>query len=194
MNVYVILYLFYINSLISGGGPPQNKADSMILLEQAYNKKDYDIFFRLYPNSYTKFVEYYGYIGDKPMPLYSIAFEHLKYLMSGKIRKFKLIDKLFNIAKDGKWDADASSYLQDYMVDLIVEYPEIILSLLNENSTKEIENFWYFILYYPSLHPEYDLQYQNKYKQIYNCIQNRDKQMGGIIKKTYEKIVAESNE
>ena len=57
---------------------------------------------------------------------------------------------------------------------------------------KEINNFWYFMLYYPSLNPENDGQYTSMYEQLYRCVNERNKAMGQIIKDVYHRIVVDS--
>jgi hypothetical protein len=161
-------------------------------LKEAYRNRDEKTFFDLFPHSYAKFIEYYGYVENKPMPLYHEAFEHIKFLTSSKICKQKLLDKLVNIAKDAKWEADAPNFLCEILRSSILECPDTILSLLKDKEIKEINNFWYFILYYPSLNPENDDQYTHMYEQLYRCVNERNKAMGQIIKDVYHKIVVES--
>lgn len=193
MSIQVICLLFLMNTTnFEGIIPPQNKVDSITLLKKAYNEKDYETFFYLFPNSFSEFIEYYGYIENKPMPLYSISFEHIRYLASNKNNEHRLINKLFRIAKDAKWDADAPSYLRKVLTQLILAYPEDILYLLKKEDIKTVENFWYFILYYPSLGAEYDIEHQNLYKQVYIYMDSRDKKIGEILKNTYDKIIIES--
>lgn len=168
----------------------QSRVDSITLLKKAYYEKDYESFLTLFPNSFPKFLEYYGFVGDEPMPLYSVAFEHIEFLKSGE--KSRLIGKLFDLAKNAIWDADAPNYLQKAVIELILIFPDEILSLLKEEENKIVENFWYFILYYPSLGAEYDLGYQKRYQQLYFCISEKDKLMGEVVKGIYNRIIVES--
>lgn len=196
MNIQIICFLLLVNITNFEGSneSPQNKVDSIALLKQAYNERNYDTFFNLFPDSFSKFIEYYGYVGNEPMPLYPMAYEHIDYLVSNKSCKHRLLTKLFNIAKNAIWEADAPNYLRSSIIGLVVEHPKIILSLLKNEETKIVENFWYFILYYPSLKAEYDLEHQEQYKQIYTCINGENAQMGNTIKRIYDRIVIESYE
>lgn len=186
-----ICLLFFISVTIFEGmcTSPQNKVDSIESIRQAYNNCDYEVFFHLFPNSYSKFIEYYGYIKGEPMPLYFEAHKHIEYLVSGEICKRKLLEKLIEIAKDGIWEADAPNFLRKALNGLIMEYPGILLQLLKEKNSKEIKSFWSFILYYPSLHPENDLQYKENFRNIYTVIAARDVSMGRVISDIYDTIV-----
>ena len=194
MKIAIICYLFLMNviNFEAVSGLFQHKVDSLSLLKEAYRNRDEKTFFDLFPHSYAKFIAYYGYVENKPMPLYHEAFEHIKFLTSSKICKQKLLDKMVNIAKDAKWEADAPSYLREILIHSIQECPDTILSLLKNKEMKEINNFWYFMLYYPSLNPENDGQYTSMYEQLYRCVNERNKAMGQIIKDVYHRIVVES--
>ena len=82
--------------------------------------------------------------------------------MSGEVDA-KLINKIFCIAKDGIWNADAPSYLQEHLQQLILEYPNIFLREFEKHSNNAIQGFWYFVLY--NLHPEQE-NYQKMYLQL----------------------------
>ena len=142
MKIAIICYLFLMNviNFEAVAESFQHKVDSLSLLKEAYRNKDEETFLDLFPNSYAKFIEYYGYVENKPMPLYHEAFEHIKFLTSSKICKQKLLDKMVNIAKDAKWEADAPNYLREILIHSIQECPDTILSLLKDKEIKEINN------------------------------------------------------
>ena len=81
MKIAIICYLFLMNviNFEAVAGLFQHKVDSLSLLKEAYRNRDEKTFFDLFPHSYAKFIAYYGYVENKPMPLYHEAFEHIKY-------------------------------------------------------------------------------------------------------------------
>ena len=162
----------------------ENRNDTISQLYSAYVNKDYDTFFALFPNTFREFLTYYGYEHDIPAPLYDWAPYHIDYLFSNFLNADRQhINKLVDIAKEASWDADAPNYLQKNLRKLILQYPVLFLDVLNEKTCKEIENFWYFILYYPSLHSNNDLQYRKLKEQLYKSMETLNPDMGKVVKK-----------
>lgn len=162
----------------------ENRNDTISQLHSAYVNKDYDTFFALFPNTFRKFLTYYGYEHDIPAPLYDCAPYHIDYLFSNHLNADRQhINKLVDIAKEASWDADAPNFLQKHLRKLILQYPVLFLDVLNEKTSKEIENFWYFILYYPSLHSNNDLQYRKLKEQLYKSMKTFNPDMGKVVNK-----------
>ena len=68
MKIAIICYLFLMNviNFEAVAGLFQHKVDSLSLLKEAYRNRDEKTFFDLFPLSYAKFIEYYGYVENKP--------------------------------------------------------------------------------------------------------------------------------
>jgi hypothetical protein len=108
------------------------------------SKKD---FFYAFPNSFSSFQRMYGYDDHKgSAPLYSISREHISLffktadMVDDKIFSQKLLD----ISKNGKWDADAVNYFQESLRKYFFTHNKSILELLSKNKKDDIYRFWYF--------------------------------------------------
>ena len=63
----------------------QTVSQSAKELDKAYQERNYELFFELFPSSFKTFIDYYGYT-DKPMPLYSQGLNHVNYLFSDGLK------------------------------------------------------------------------------------------------------------
>lgn len=180
--------LFAVLHCLDGVHSVEKACDSksICLLEQAYRDKDYCRFFQLFPDSFSMFIEYYGFVDDTPAPLYFVAYEHLEYLMMGSVDE-KLVNKLFGIAKDGIWDADAPNYLQDHLLQLISKYPAIFIREFEKHSTADNQRFWYFVLY--NSYPEQE-SYQKMYSRLRMCM-SANKNIVALMDVAYKKVLSE---
>lgn len=164
----------------------QTVSQSAKELDKAYQERNYELFFELFPSSFKTFIDYYGYT-DKPMPLYSQGLDHVNYLFSDSLKiDEKYLNKLFAIAKDAVWEADAPNYFQNNLRDLILKYSQEIVSFLNKQDKKEIERFWYFVVY--SLYPK-ELDNIAHYLKIRERIYPHSKEQSKIIEFAYKKVL-----
>ena len=121
------------------------------------------------------------------MPLYSQGLDHVNYLFSDSLKiDEKYLNKLFAIAKDAVWEADAPNYFQNNLRDLILKYSQEIVSFLNKQDKKEIERFWYFVVY--SLYPK-ELDNIAHYLKIRERIYPHSKEQSKIIEFAYKKVL-----
>ena len=75
----------------------QTVSQSAKELDKAYQERNYELFFELFPSSFKTFIDYYGYT-DKSMPLYSQGLDHVNYLFSDSLKiDEKYLNKLFAI-------------------------------------------------------------------------------------------------
>lgn len=155
-------------------------------LDKAYQEKNYELFFELFPSSFKIFMDYYGYT-DKPMPLYYQSLDHVNYLFSDGLEIDEMhLNKLFAIAKDAVWEADAPNYFQNNLSDLILKYPHEMVSFLDKQDEKEIEHFWCFVVY--GLYPK-ALDNIAHYQKLRDRIYPYSKEQSIIIEIAYKKLV-----
>ena len=108
-------------------------------------------YFNLFPNSFTSFVNVFGYVNDKPAPLYDGHEYVLKFFELGGINEFSLMEKCFNISIGGEWEADAINYFQHGLHSLVLQNVGLNYQVLKDKSDSEIESFYYF--FFHSIHP-----------------------------------------
>lgn len=124
-------------------------------LKQAYDKKNYQDFFAQFPTTFQHFVNIYGFddkTGEKP--LYKLYLSHINYLFENaeKVDSVVFINKIFEIAKNGTWDADAVGLFQSNLAKNLIKNQDVFLNILSKKTEKELAGFWYFILDGP--HPD----------------------------------------
>lgn len=169
----------------------QTVSQSARELDKAYQENNYERFFELFPSSFRIFMDYYGYT-DKPMPLYSQGLNHVNYLFSNGLKiDEKHLKKLFAIAKNAVWEADAPNYFQNNLSDLILKYPQEMVSFLDKQDKKEIEHFWYFVVY--ALYPN-ALDNIAHYQRIRNRIYPYSKEQSKIIEIAYKTVLEDDQE
>jgi hypothetical protein len=159
-------------------------------LKRAFEQKDYPTFFKLFPDTYSELLGFYGFDDSTgESPLYSLYDTHIDYLFeySNKISSETFASKVYEVAKGGVWDADAVGLFQSHLSKLIINNPNVFFEILNNKSDKEAASFWYFVLDSP--HPNND---QNK-----EFVAILSKQYGVsnkqilILKKQFEKVKAD---
>ncbi len=122
-------------------------ADIYAKYKTDHSVKSMNEFFYIFPHSFAEFQKLYGYNEVKgASPYYTVASEHvaLLYKASLSIEKKAFSAKLFEISKNGKWDADAVNYFQEGLRNYFFKESKEIIDLLNKKSNNEIESFWYF--------------------------------------------------
>ena len=128
----------------------EHRVDTVEILRQAYEQKDYKRFFEWFPDSFCRFNDIYGYKEERTvpaMPLYDESYQHMSFLFSKQLESDSIhLSKLFAIAKTASWDADAIAYFQDGLLNLILKEPDRVAAYLQKQSKKELICFWEFIL------------------------------------------------
>ncbi len=91
------------------------------------------------------------------MPLYKEANAYIDVLFQSSTIccKHEVLDKIINIAKDGKWDADAVNYLKHKLHEMIKDNPDDLFEILSQKEQRTQVGFWFF--YYDSPHPEKEI-------------------------------------
>lgn len=166
-----------------------NIADTRIeKLKQAFEQNNYSIFFKLFPDTYSELIDFYGFddnTGKKP--LYDFYETHINYFFKyeEKISSEIFVGKVYKIAKDGVWDADGIGLFQSNLSELIISKPNIFLEILTTKPDKEATSFWHFVF---DGSGKYDLQNKEKFETIYNKINPLDKKQGRLLKDEFERM------
>jgi len=140
-------------------------------------------FFDSFPKTYQDFQKVYGYDDVKgEAPYYSNSEEHLVFFFeTSKVLKNEIfIDKLINISKDGKWDADSVNSFQDKLRTYFFANSSLFIKLLKNKSEKEIKGFWYFF----SDEPHFNLEVSKKVLKILDKETSMKDLYMGTVKKT----------
>lgn len=157
-------------------------------LKKAYEKRDYKSFFKLFPNTYYELLNFYGYsdsLGEQPF--YSLYEKHINYLFQHKnsISPEIFAEKVYSIAENGLWDADAVGLFQVNLSQFIIYKPNIFIKILTAKSEKEVKSFWHFVFDGSSKN---DLQNKDKFNEIYKKINSLDERQSLVMKSEFEKM------
>lgn len=154
-------------------------------LSERYKKSDYPGFLNLFPNSFNEFIDLYGYddITGKKL-LYSVYVEHLNFFFSPVgVNKTELYLKVFNIALNGEWDADAPNLFRNKLVDLILDDADGFIKLFSTKPDNEVSSFWFFVFDGPT--EKNDLQLKENFENIYRKINSIDYIHGVLLRKKF---------
>jgi len=163
-------------------------SDTIEGLKKAFNHKDYLTFFKLFPSSYNHFLDLYGFDDEKGgRPLYELYEDHISYFFEyeGQINQIVFVKKLYEITKNGIWEADAPTILQDNLTRFILKQPQVILRLLISKPDKEKESFWFFVFDGSSKN---DLQNKEKFRSIYKKINALNHKQAEILRHEFEEM------
>lgn len=156
-------------------------------LKDAFDQQDYPTFLKLFPNSFDELDNYYGFDDNTgAKPLYEFHEKHINYLFEYEGSSEKIFfDKVYGIAKSGKWDADAVGLFQSNLSNLIIKSPKNILEVLSKMPDKEVKSFWFFVFDGSS---ENDLQNKAKFESIYKKINSLNYKQGNLLKEEYKEM------
>ncbi|MGP1500492.1 hypothetical protein [Bergeyella cardium] len=166
-----------------------NIADTrMEKLKRAFEQNDYTTFFKLFPDTYSELVDFYGFDDDTgKKPLYDFYEVHINYLFEyeEKLSSEFFAEKVYKIVNGGVWRADGIGLFQSNLSELIIHKPNIFLEILTTKPDKEVASFWYFVF---DGSGKYDLQNKEKFKTIYKKINSLDKKQGRLLKNEFERM------
>jgi len=177
-------------SVVSCGIFTSKKMDTRAKkLRQAAEQDDYATFFKMFPDTYGELEEIYGFDMEKgAKPLYDVHYEHIRYLFENKektaIKTFA--EKLYNIAKNGVWEADAVGIFQDKLSEWIIEKPAVFVEILTTKTEGEIKGFWGFVFDTSPSVSRTDLSLHQKFSAIYNKINALDQKQGNLLREKFE--------
>lgn len=187
----VILLFIGVNAICSSSFP--SKVD---MLKKAYNENDSELFWRNFPDTFHELIELYGYDTSlgQPKELYSESYLHIKFLFkSCAVPDVKHFEKLYGIAKDGYWDADAANYFHEGVWKLTLSYPSIWMKVFEGKKDSELIDFWKYVISTP--HPEASNQsYFKKYMDTLKCYASYSDSIVRILHISYLELFDEWSE
>lgn len=116
-------------------------------LKELYENKDCKEFFKEFPNTFQEFNQLYGFVDDEgERILYSKYEEHIPYLYNcSQISDIEKLKRSVKIGINGKWEADATSMLQNSTFNLVKNHPNESKEMLDKLSDEKASSFWYFL-------------------------------------------------
>jgi len=155
-------------------------------LEEAVAKNNYFVFFNLFPSTFEEFINLYSFDDDKgEMPLYHTYEEHINFFFkSYELNKNSFIPKIFNLIKNGHWEADATGILRDNTESFVLSHAQEIIDYLNTKPDEEATGFWHFIL-----DGRENTHLRNDFiKALYSKINSLDSKQGALLRQTFKQM------
>lgn len=112
------------------------------------NSKENEIkFINSFPNSFLQFQETFGYDDsqEKGMPLYKESYDYIQLFFKSINKNPSYNKKVFNLAINGYWNADAENFLQMNLEKYFSENPLLVCKILNEYTIEQQQSIWNFI-------------------------------------------------
>jgi len=144
--------------------------------------KDFKKYNEYFPSNFDEFVSYFGFDDKKgiKMPLYDNANEYIELLFSNKnIEMNYRYNKVINIAKNGKWEADAVNYFKHQIINIFNTNAANFINVLSKKDLQTQTSFWFF--YFDSPHPP------KKISKKLLLLLNDDENMLKALKKGFQK-------
>lgn len=141
-----------------------------------------------FPDNIDSFNALYGYSdADGPAKLYDIHLEHINFFYScdAVSDTFKL-EKSFGLTLDAKWEADAPSWMQVRVIDMIEKDTELAIFVLSTKNSTEIRSFWSFLLDGP--HPKDPQNQKTVKKLIAQFNEHGDEENARMIGEIYDSL------
>jgi hypothetical protein len=160
-NIKISFLLITITVLISNcvqGNKSNQTQESIQPVDTLLDEKEVN-FFNEFPNSFGEFQKLYGFDDNKGESIYyRSANRRIDSLFSSKkaVSDSVFVNKLIDISKDGKWDADAVNYFQQNLRTYFFVNSQVFLSMLGKEKQSNIDGFWYFFLDEPHLNEDVD--------------------------------------
>lgn len=187
-QIILVIILLYMSNICHG--MQVIGTDTRIAtLKEAYNKKDYPTFYKVFPNSYKELLSIYGFddkTGEKP--LYTLADKHIDYFFefADHIALDEFIRRCYKIAENGIWEADAVAYFQINLTNLVIEHPKDVVEMLNTLSKKEEKEFWFFLFDGPVA--GYNILKNPKFISFINRLDSLNAEQTAVLKKRIQSM------
>ena len=180
----VFLLLLVLNSSCNSQNK-ESKKINVLLNECKLNptKEHFNLFFNSFPSSYNELQNTFGYSDDKgEAPYYTNGEEYIVtfFKSSQAVEKEVFIDKLIEISKGGKWDADNINSFQEKLRNYFFSNDNAFLITLNTKDKTVVKEFWYFFSDEPVFNKE-------NYTKILMLLET-NKVMKQIYIETVEKV------
>ncbi len=116
-----------------------------VIKADTLNKQELGGFYNHFPQSFERFYEYYG---DSGSPLYYLGRSHVQIYRkcSSVVDSITYITNLINIGIEGRWDADAVSWMQKLIKDEFIARNDLFCSELIKYKEEEIVSFFMFYM------------------------------------------------
>ncbi len=149
---------------------------------QTYQQRYFDLF----PDSFEKFEQVFGFEDGKKAPLYYNSIEYIRALFElDSISQSNQINKWIDISIGGHWDADAVNYFQHYLRPRILKNVDLTYRLLKVRPDKEVESFFYF--FFNEIHPQFET-----IPAEFEMLKNRDKTFYSLLEKGHHRAIEDS--
>lgn len=175
IRTYLLLLLLFCAAILSA----QNNVDTLRLnssyRELVRNPKLEELqkeFLNAFPNTWKSFLRTYDFYPEKDLTMYKLGYDHI---VNGLGKLITLLpdsayyDKLIELSIGGRWEADASNYLQMVVRQTMQKEPEVMFQRLSLLWQGDVFPFWYF--FFHSLHStKEDICL---YSELYNKMQRK---------------------
>jgi hypothetical protein len=162
------------------------------LLADTLTRIEYEAeLFYSFPSNFHDYKNLFGYVGKKPMPLYSYGFEMVELFYSiESVDKVIRYNKYLDIAFDGVWNADCE---QDFIIgDLLKTDTKDFCEEFSKRSDIEIKSILRFV--YDGPHP-YDPGALKHYTQALDSVKKIDTRIAELMELlTYADLLEENEE
>ncbi len=128
-------------------------------LQLAYSTQNEEQFLNQFPSDFEQFVTLFGWDeqADRPNKLYDVSDAYITYFFrlidNERYREFD--DKIINIAKGGRWQADAVNYFQNKALAYIRDKRRYYL--INDLDYSDAKSVLFFLFDGP--HPKFDKKF-----------------------------------
>jgi hypothetical protein len=183
LNKFKMLFLLLLVLNSSCNSQNRNNKDISLLLNECKlspTKESLKLFFDTFPSSYNELQNTFGYSDEKgAAPYYNNGEEYLVmfFKSSQVVDKEVFIDKLIEISKGGKWDADNVNSFQEKLRNYFFSNDKAFLIILNKKDKAVIKEFWYFFSDEPVFNKE-------NYVKVLSLLETNE-----IMKQIYIEVV-----
>ena len=155
-------------------------------LQEKNNQTNQQRYFDLFPNSFEKFEQVFGFEKGKKAPLYDNSIEYIRTLFAlDSISQSSQITKWIDISIGGHWDADAVNYFQHFLRTRTLKNVDLTYKLLKDRPDKEVESFFYF--FFNEIHPQFET-----IPKEFEMLKNRDKAFYNLLEKGHHQAIEDS--
>ncbi|WP_133256894.1 hypothetical protein [Hymenobacter edaphi] len=163
--------------------------NKMVILYKSYNEKKYYIFFNNFPSNFNNLIYSYDYNARNKNNLYNLYDKHIPYFFdsykTGRVGVDEIIKKIYPIACEGRWSADAVDLFQNCLRKMIVNETPWIIQELKKHSNDRNTKFWHFVL---DGSPSLDKQIKVIYNDLYKAVSKQDPKQAYVMKLEFNRM------
>ncbi len=192
IGITTVLLFMGVVSVCSSFISPRNGD----MVKKAYNENDTEFIWSALPDTFHEFIELYGYDTSLEIPkeLYSESYRHIEFLFKSCVAPtIEHFEKLYGIAKDGHWEADAANFFHYGVWKLTLNYPLVWMKVFERKNDSELIAFWKYVISTP--HPEASNQsYFKEYLDTLECYSSYSERIVQILHTAYMELLNEWSE